>query len=381
MNLLEVNSWLILLKTLEKINQELYNEIGVFFKKRKKYDVEKILNNILKKIKTFSYETSLKEVKEIINEKEEYEKEKTEFHEKLIALFNSLESLFIDSNFYDNDSLSNIVESLRKLIKESSENKKSDSILFYTQKILTISVLNIDKIEIIYKPIITILTFVYEQNFQDISQYCFDIICSIIIQVLLQYKLKSETDSNFNKNWSKTNWQRTTLYPILSICNSQNFQKENIENILENLEKIIQLCGQRLDTFEWGTIIEILSILINFNVEKNFILDKKMLNDYKEYFSPFNIIPLLSLIGTFSLFENDKNICFSAIELFWNVSIIIDIFQNNKIKLTDVQKEIFDELQKNSNQTTEMFYQEIWKQIFFKLSNINSDYRSEIRKS
>ena len=113
---------------------------------------------------------------------------------------------------------------------------------------------------------------------------------------MLQYKIKNESDSNYNKNWSKTNWQRTTLYPILSICNSQNIQKENMENILENLEKIIQLCGQRLDTFEWGTIIEILSILINFNVEKTFILVKKMLNDYKEYFSHFIIIYLLFLI-------------------------------------------------------------------------------------
>ena len=290
-----------------------------------------------------------------------------------------IDNLFIDSYLYDNEVICNIIEALSKLIKSSLDKKNEYKILFHMNKLLMITLSNLTKAEIIYTKVIDIIENISNNNLPEITLYCLDIISTLINQFLQNYKIKNNLDSNYNESWSKENWQRTIFSPYLQIVN-QRITKEKVDKIIENLHKIIQISGEKMDTFGWASFIEICSILLNTNSNKTFNLIKQTLNDYKVYLSPFNIIPMLSLLGSFALYDNNRNTCFNAIDLFWSCADITENFQCGKIKLTEVQKEIFEDLKKNQ-QSPDLLFQEIWRQIFFKLTNINSDFRADVRKS
>ena len=379
--LLESKSFIYLLDTFEQINSKVKN-ISNKSSFKEFLNVDIIVNDIIKRNKNNINDSNNNSNNNDINININFFKQETEdyinsINIDLIMIF--IDNLFIDSYLYDNEVICNIIEALSKLIKSSLDKKNEYKIFFYMNKLLIITLSNLTKAEIIYTKVIEIIENISNNNLPEITLYCLDIISTLINQFLQNYKIKNNLDSNYNESWSKENWQRTIFSPYLQIVN-QRITKEKVDKIIENLHKIIQISGEKMDTFGWASFIEICSILLNTNSDKTFNLIKQTLNDYKVYLSPFNIIPMLSLLGSFALYDNNRNICFNAIDLFWSCADITENFQCGKIKLTDVQKEIFEDLKKNQ-QSPDLLFQEIWRQIFFKLTNINSDFRADVRKS
>ena len=378
--LLEAKSFIYLLDTFEQINSKVRN-ISNKSSFKEFLNVDIIVNDIIKKNhdqlndpNNNSHNDINSNINFFKNETEDYI---NNINIDLIMIF--IDNLFIDSYLYDNEVICNILEALSKLIKSSLDKKNEYKILFHMNKLLMITLSNLTKAEIIYTKVIDIIEKISNNNLPEITLYCLDIISTLINQFLHNYKIKNNLDSNYNEAWSKETWQRTIFSPYLQIVN-QPITKEKVDKIIENLHKIIQISGEKMDTFGWASFIEICSILLNTNSNKTFNLIKQTLNDYKVYLSPFNIIPMLSLLGSFALYDSNRNTCFNAIDLFWSCADITENFQCGKIKLTEVQKEIFEDLKKNQ-QSPDLLFQEIWRQIFFKLTNINSDFRADVRKS
>ena len=376
-NLLEVNSLIYLLDTFEHIYKKIKSYKTTFNISK----IDLLINDIIQKNEENNKNQKIPDT-ELNYEFGLFENSNNNDYINNITLeqvYNFIDNLFIDSSSYNNEVISNIIEAITNLINKALEKKKELKILFFINKLIIISVSNIKKAEIIYIKVMNILTNIYYKDIPEVNLYCLDIIAILINKFLQYYKIKNNLDSNFSEDWSEETWQRTIFSPYLEIAN-QPITKEKVDKIIENIQKIIQISGEYMDTFGWASFIEICSSLLNTNSEKTFNLVKQTLNDYKVYFSPFNIIPMLSLLGTFAIYDKDRNNCFNAIELFWSCADITENFQCGKIKLTNIQKKIFENLEKN-HQSPELLFQEIWRQIFFKLTNINSDSRGDVRKS
>lgn len=372
-NLLEVNSWVILITTLQTFQDSLLSKgIGT----RKEYlDAETLLQDTLAFIKQFSRDyPPIKEKKQ-----KEDEEEKSEHEENLIRLFNSIEALFIDSNIFDKETLCNVIFALSQVIKNQIESKKNIPIQYCMIKIYQITVINVLRIELIFKESTQILENIFEKNIDKISSFSLDVISSMIISIISKFVVKPASSPDYISSWGRESFQRTTFNPLMLIA-SQSLAPEIYSHLLDNMGVIVRHTGKYFDTFGWSSFIEICSIMINNNSEKTFDLVKLVLSDYNPFLTPYNIIPLLSLLGTFALYENDSNVCYSAIELFWSCANLTENFQKLKTDLILYQK---DEPSENSDNEKSkiVFFNEIWKHIFFKLTNVNMDERVDVRKS
>lgn len=366
-NLLEVNSWVILITTLQTFQETLLSKgIGT---KKEYLDVESLLQNTSAFIQQFSKDSS--PVKE---------KEKTEHEENLIRLFNSIEALFIDSNIFDKETLCNVIFALSQVIKNHLISKKNSLIQYCMIKIYQIIVQNILRVELVFKESTQILETVFEKNIDKISSFSLDVISSMVISILSKFVEKPVSSPDYISSWGRDSFQRTTFNPLVLIA-SQSLTPENYNHLLDNMGVIVRNAGNNFSTFGWSSFIEISSIMINNNSEKTFDLVKLVLStDYINHLTPYNIIPLLSLLGTFALYENDSNICCKAIDLFWSCANLTENFQKQKSDLVLYQK---DEPKEDSDNEKSkiVFFNEIWKHIFFKLTNVNMDERLDVRES
>ena len=372
-NVLEVSSWVILISSLHNIKEQLIQK-GICNRKVEKYDIESLLAETNDFIMQFSKDAPVNN-----NKKEEENEPKSEHEENLIRLSLSIDNLFIDSNIFDKETLCNVIFALSSVITTSLETNPEIDIHFCILKLFQVAAINVNRIELFHTELIKLLSTIFEKKIDVISLFSLDVLCAATISIISKYKIKEVSLPDYNPNWGKESYQRTTLNPLNQIA-SQTLEPSTVLRFLDNLSKVIQHTGKYLDTFGWSSFIEICSIMINNNSEKTFDLVKLILNDYNVFLTPYNIIPILSLLGTFALYENDSNICFSAIELFWSCANLTENFQKKKIELTQYQKEVLEECN-STDKSKEIFFNEIWKHIFFKLTNINLDERSEVKKS
>ena len=148
------------------------------------------------------------------------------------------------------------------------------------------------------------------------------------------------------------------------------------------ISTIIQQSGIYIDLFGWESILKICQILINYNIEEVFLIIKLILNDYNSYLTIFNVIPIITLLGTFISYQKDRNICFNSIELFWPCSNIVEKYHKGKIIINELQQKIYEELLKEQKiENFDNFYNGLYYKIFSQLLRINSDLRNDIRRS
>ena len=446
-NLLDSNSWVLLIETIQNLYFLLINSGNYLLKINDQFNIDVIMKNIEMNIKKYSYDTPCDEIHEIIKESEinvnfkknnsnninsntviptpkSSDKKKkiiqnlspnkqltNEERDNINILSNVVDTLFIDSNTYDENTLKDIskalhdtskklIENYNKLIskEKNSENNINDinnnnqsTILTYLNfnlvKILECGVINVNRIYLIWDDIVDVINMIIintKNNINDnkLTKFTIDALTIIIIWIILKYKPK-ENNNDKDDHFSIINWQNTIFTPIFYII---NHYPQNILFLLSDLNRILQKCGINLNNNGWNSFINILDNILSNNkvdtaqTENVFKLVEQIFNEYSSYLTIFNIDLMLNILEKFSLNKENNNICYSAVALFWQCADITENFQKGKINLTQNQTEIYEKFLPDKQKQDEFFSKE-WKNIFIKLININDDKRFDIRKS
>ena len=410
--------------------------------KEKDKDKEKGTNEIKKKdSKKSKKDKETNEIKKKDSKKSKKSNEKRdsvksynfriEMRNKLVEGINTM---FIDSNNLDFDSLKYIFESLSMCVessikryqdnlkkksevhetekendkekeekekdnvsknsknsKDNKENKTSEEedpetifnyqIIFYFWKILTITLLNIENIYLLFDPFISIVNKLIDNKLK--VDFSIDTICALIPEIILKHdKIEENINKKLteeNKVWVNNKWQKLLFSPLLNILSQQDLYELLEGKIFVDFNKIIQQCGHYIDLFGWESILQSCTILSNYDIENAFLAVKQILNDYNIYITLFNMIPLMKLLQLFIFDENDRNTCFSAVELFWSCANIIDDFKQEKRHINQKEQDIFNELLKGKE--IKVYCDEIYHKLFSYLISINDDKRIDVRKS
>ena len=420
----------------EKDKEEIEKEIKEDIKEENKEDKKEVKNNKnenIKKDKNKKDKDKIKKDKDkdkkVKNKKDKDKKEKEkrgsiksynfaiEMRNKLIEGINTM---FLDSKNLDLEALKYIFEALSACLessikkyldnsnkineKEKAKEKEKElqrknsvinkdnniydpeiifnyQLIFYFSKILTLILLNVDKIYILFDPFLSVINKFIDNKLK--VDFSFDIICSLIPEILLNHeKIESNIKDNLNeeeKAWVNEKWQKLLFKPLLNILSQSNIYGLIKERIFFDLNKIIQQCGHFIDLYGWESIIQLCTILCNYDIENTFLAVKQMLNDYNVYIALFNIIPLMELLQLFLNDKDDKNTCFSSVELFWSCANIIDDFKQEKRKINEKEKLIYDSLLKGKE--IKIYCDEIYNKLFSYLISINNDKRLDVRKS
>ena len=252
-------------------------------------------------------------------------------------------------------------------------------------KILCLTIININRVHLFWDTIIDTVNLLCSNSINNrfsntLSKFTIEILTQIIITIILQYK-----QTNLNNNiFSNKEIQITIFKPIYSFLNRHH----NISFVLEPLQKILEKCSIKLNGLGWNSFINILNnILSNGKVDSQqcenvFKIVEQIFNEYAIYLNIFNIEPILNVLEIFSVSKDNNNICYSSISYFWQCANICEDYQKEKRIISPEEMELFDVKIKYNNKEEKLDYlNNIWKDIFFKLININNDERFEIRKS
>ena len=252
-------------------------------------------------------------------------------------------------------------------------------------KILCLTIININRVHLFWDTIIDTVNLLCSNSINNrfsntLSKFTIEILTQIIITIILQYK-----QTNLNNNiFSNKEIQITIFKPIYSFLNRHH----NISFVLEPLQKILEKCSIKLNGLGWNSFINILNnILSNGKVDSQqcenvFKIVEQIFNEYAIYLNIFNIEPILNVLEIFSVSKDNNNICYSSISYFWQCANICEDYQKEKRIISPEEMELFDGKIKYNNKEEKIDYlNNIWKDIFFKLININNDERFEIRKS
>lgn len=346
----------------------------------------------------------------------------------LQILSNAIDTIFINSLTYEDQTLKDITLALLDSTKSlvDSNNTITENINTYLHfnltKLLELSVINVRRIHIFWNTIVQIINFLCSKNLTNISRFSLDVLTIIDLFIIVQYKPIKRIDEdilseeNSLQKWTFENWQKTIFSPFGKIASSTS---QNISlNIIYNLSKIIQNCGQCLDSSGWSSYIEVCENLIKNSDEilcdNTFKLIEQIVNEYLDYLTPFNVSPLIDILESFSVYKRNHNISYSAITMFWSAAGVCEKFQKISLLETEVlfstaayknlsiyQKEFYQNFKKEQNQiksgstftlveksnlynssfSHKEFFDSFWTDLFEKLVNISSDLRFDVRKS
>ena len=360
-------------------------------------------------------EKESKKEKENINkiEKEkldENEDERAKYRKKLIKeLCNGIDSIFTGIYNLEGKSLKHIIEALSKCINLSikfklEKDKKNDSknkfikelsssfiakeekifyykIIFYFTKILNITLINIDNIYILFDPVISIINELIDNKLLvDVS---LEILCFLITEILkkhekIELNVKKKINEE-NKIWIEEKWQKILFGRFLTVLSQPDLNKLIKKKIFICLKKIIQKSATYLDSFGWDSIIQSYSILSNYDIENSFLSVQRLLNDYNSNLSIINISPIMKLLQLFVLNKTNQKISLSSLDLFWNCANIIDEFKQEKRKIKEKEKSIYDNLLKEKE--LNVYCDELFNKLLSQINKINEDTSIEIQKN
>ena len=431
--LLNRDSFVILLQTIEVFNTK-YNYLKM--DEYIKNDINKIINdtNIYldinnKKVKKHSkirIEIKIKEEDKTSNNNEIIEKieiqkglkkkeskESKEDNNYINKLCKEINELFLDKKIYAFEYIKCIFDSLSICIDLSVQKMKNNNIKnnlneknnvnkdniiinnleeknnqfiyeinFYFSKIISLTLLYLDNIYILFDPLISVINKLFDNKLM--LEFSFDVLCAIIPEILLKYeRIKNSINKNIteeNKIWLNEKWQKLLFSPLLTLLSQPELFHILKPKIFISIKKIIQKSGNYIDSYGWDAILQAFYILSNYNIENTFLIIKEILNDYNEYLSIFNIIPIMKLLNLFIYNEKDKNMNFSSIELFWSCANLIEDYKQEKLIVTEHQKLYFINLIKDKDIKT--FCDELFFNLFSYLNDINSNNSSiEVKKS
>ena len=376
-------SFILIFHTIEKIHIK-YN----YIKNEKSKNVDLIIKDIFQSYQKFFTPNELEN-----NSKKEIEY-KNDKIEKENLLCSAINTMFIDSKSLNISSLKNIIGALFECLKitlndkeeKINENEKEEIIIFHLTKILTLTLLNIENIFILFDDyLIPIINLLLEKKV--LLNFTVNLVCSIIKEILINYSkietnIKEKNENKDNNWWLNEKWQKKLFIPLTFFTKDHNLIELTKNRIYICISTIIQQSGNYIDLFGWESILKICQVLINYNIEEIFLIIKLILNDYNSYLTIFNVIPIITLLGSFISYQKDRNICFNSIELFWSCANIVEKYHQKKIVINESQLKIFEELLKEEKiGNFDIFYNGLYYKIFSQLLRINSDFRNDIRRS
>ena len=194
---------------------------------------------------------------------------------------------------------------------------------------MALSLLNIENIYYIFDDYIIPIINLLKQK-QILINFTINLFSSIIKEVLINHEkiisklIKENNESNWLLN---SKWQKKLFESLVSFTNDNKLIELSKNRLLICIKALIQQSGNYIDLFGWESIIKICQILINENIEEIYLIIKLILNDYNDYLTIFNVMPIITLLGIFISYQKDKNICFNSIELFWTCANIVEKFQ------------------------------------------------------
>ena len=258
---------------------------------------------------------------------------------------------------------------------------------FNLVKLLGLTIININRIHLFWNNILDIVNLLCSNSMNNrfsntLSKFTIEILFQIIIIIITQYKYNNN-NIGANKQFNEKEIQITVFKPILSFLNRHH----NLSFVLEPLQKIIEKCSTKLNALGWNSFINILNqILSNGKVDSQqcenvFKIVEQIFNEYSIYLNIFNIEHILNILEIFSVSKDNNNICYSSISYFWQCANICEDYQKGKKIISEKDLELFDDIKFSTDKEKNEYFGNIWKNIFFKLININNDERFDIRKS
>ena len=383
-------SFIIIFHTIEKIHINYnYNKE----ERNQNKNVDLIIKDIFQSYQKFF---TTNELEKNLDEKSNDIEYRSDKIEKENLLCSAINTMFIDSKALNDSLLKNIIGALFDCLKmainedenNEKQNEKEEKIIFYLTKILTLALLNIENIFILFDDyLVPIINLLIEKKI--ILNFTVNLVCSIIKEILINYKkIESnikQKDNNSNRDnnwWLNEKWQKTLFTPLDSFTKEHNLIESTKNRLFICITTIIQQSGNYIDLFGWESILKISQILINYNIEEVFLIVKLILNDYNSFLTIFNVMPIITLLGTFISYQKDRNICFNSIELFWSCANIVEKYHKGKTIINEQQQKIFEELLKEQKfENFDIFYNGLYYKIFSQLLRINSDMRNDIRRS
>ena len=266
------------------------------------------------------------------------------------------------------------------------------NINFNLAKILEISIINIQRINLIWDKILSIIKlFSFElkhrNNFSDtIFKFTADLLSYIIVHTLLKFNYKEEKKEEKDyKNFNEKNIQSYILSPILNLLNG--YYKDfiiNPEIVTEPLKLIFEKCNTKFNVHGWDIFFKCIDLILSnengkINFEILFKMIEEIFNEFSDNLSILNIEILLDILEKFILQSENKNLSYSSLSFFWQCADIVEAYQKNKKEMKELELECFDE--KVGKNKEKIFYKNLWKKIFQKLLIINDDKRFDIKKS
>ena len=144
--------------------------------------------------------------------------------------------MFIDSKSLEDELLKNIIGALFECLKmtlnenenNDKQNEKEEVIIFHLTKILTLTLLNIENIFILFDDyLIPIINSLIEKKI--ILNFTVNLVCSIIKEILINYKKiesniksKDENSTKDNNWWLTQNWQKKLFTLLNSFTTEHN---------------------------------------------------------------------------------------------------------------------------------------------------------------
>ena len=255
-------------------------------------------------------------------------------------------------------------------------------------KIFEISIINIQRINLIWDKIISIIKLFSSElkqknNFSEtIFKFIIDSLSYIIVHILLKYNNQKE----LNENFSEKKIQINVLSPILNLLDGNyNDYFINPDLVSSPLKILLEKCGTIFNVSGWDIFFKCIDlILFNEDEEKKnleilYKMFEEIFNEYRDKLSILNIEVILDVLEKFSLQLENKNISYSSLSFFWQCADIIEQYQKNKKEIKGYELECFNEkVEKNKEN---IFYNNLWKKLFNKLLIINKDKRFDIKKS
>ena len=240
------------------------------------------------------------------------------------------------------------------------------NINFNLVKILGIVIININRINLLWDKILSIIKlFAFDLNEENtysntILKFTIDLLGYIVIDILHKFTLNKNinkdtneiNDEDDNNIFSLKNIQFTLFTPFINLLNGyyNNFII-NPSYMINPFKNIVEKCGTKLDLNGWNHLFEGINLILEkknnkINLQQEEILFKiidQIFNEYLDYLSIFNIEILLDILEKFSINSEDKNICYNSISFFWQCADIINNYQKNKKNLNFFEAEISKE--------------------------------------
>ena len=274
--------------------------------------------------------------------------------------------------------------------KSAIQNEKLLANLSYINfnlvKLLGLAIININRIHLFWEILLDTVNLLCSNSMNNrfsntLSKFTIEILIQIIIVIITQYKHPQNSEKY--KQLDKREIQITIFKPIFTFLNRYH----NISFVLKPLQKILEKCGIKLNALGWNSFINILNqILSNEKVDSQqceivFKMVEQIFNEYSTYLNIFNIEPILNVLEIFSVSKDNNNICYSSISYFWQCANICEDYQKGKKVINEEELALFDNVKFSNENEKNEYYGNIWKNIFFKLININNDERFDIKKS